>query len=327
MSALGRGLSAAGYSAGEMFAKSALMDAQSEQDLQKAMRLAEFRETLDARGDERKMRLADEARQAQTSRIDAKAGAIADEAVAPKRGLIDANIADRSTWTAEQQAAVDQALALDKSAAVADPKVRTQAAIQTGDISPKDAATLTQKDDAAIYKAMWEQSKEEGRNSRSDARIAASAEASDKRLGYLMASLEQRGEKKTKAETNKEALQFLRESRMQVTNEETTLRQMYQAQIKDKSRSEVAKLDAEYGPKFADVSRKRAEIDADFNSLREKVGLPAKAEPKAEPKPEAKPQAAPKAPVSSLPAGAKKIGTSGGKAVYETPDGKRFVEN
>jgi len=33
------------------------------------------------------------------------------------------------------------------------------------------------------------------------------------------------------------------------------------------------------------------------------------------------------APVSSLPQGSKQIGTSGGKPVYQTPDGRKFLGN
>lgn len=40
---------------------------------------------------------------------------------------------------------------------------------------------------------------------------------------------------------------------------------------------------------------------------------------------DAAPSAAPKARIDTLPAGAKQVGTSGGKPVYETPDGKRFI--
>ena len=36
---------------------------------------------------------------------------------------------------------------------------------------------------------------------------------------------------------------------------------------------------------------------------------------------------APAKPVASLPTGAKQVGTSGGKPVFETPDGKRFIGN
>jgi hypothetical protein len=41
--------------------------------------------------------------------------------------------------------------------------------------------------------------------------------------------------------------------------------------------------------------------------------------------PRAPTAAAPKATVKALPAGAKQIGTSGGKPVYQTPDGKKFI--
>lgn len=37
------------------------------------------------------------------------------------------------------------------------------------------------------------------------------------------------------------------------------------------------------------------------------------------------PRAAPSKPLTSLPAGAKQIGTSGGKPVYQTPDGQKFL--
>jgi hypothetical protein len=45
-SAVGRGLSTAGYAAGDMYAKGALMDQESELTTQRAMRLAEFQEAL-----------------------------------------------------------------------------------------------------------------------------------------------------------------------------------------------------------------------------------------------------------------------------------------
>lgn len=154
MSGLARGLSAAGYAAGDYYAKSALMDAQSELELQRSMRLAEFKAGLDTKGDARKMQLADDARKEQVARVDAKAGELADESVGQKRGLIDSNIADRSAWTPEQQAAVDQSLAADRKGLMDDPKVRTKAAVATGDISPKDAANLDQRSEADLTRLM-----------------------------------------------------------------------------------------------------------------------------------------------------------------------------
>lgn len=286
-----------------------------------------------------KQSLTDADRVSQVQRVDAAAGKIADTKVAGKRAAVEAGIVDRASWTPEQQAAVDQSMQTDREAVLSDPNTRTQAAITTGDISPKDAAAILHKDDALLYKALWEQQKEEGRNDRSDARIAAqadatdkrlaaSAAASDKRLAYLFASLEKRGEKKAGADTAKEALQFLDGSRKEVTAEAQNLRQLYTSQIKDKSPAAVAKIDAEYQPKFADVERKRREIEEDYNHVRERVGLPSRGGAAPAAMPGAAPAAAPKpsaGTVQALPPGSRQIGTSGGKPVYQTPDGKKFV--
>ena len=48
------------------------------------------------------------------------------------------------------------------------------------------------------------------------------------------------------------------------------------------------------------------------------AGKPAEATPQSNAKPK---------PVAALPKGAKQVGTSGGRPVYETPDGKRFIGN
>ena len=116
-----------------------------------------------------KMSLGEQQRTAQVGRIDEAAGKIAEPAIAQKRGIIQGGIADPTAWTPEQQAAVDQSLAGDKQQAMADPKTRTQAAIATGDIDPKSAAVLGQKDDSLMYKTLYEQSREDGRNARLDA--------------------------------------------------------------------------------------------------------------------------------------------------------------
>jgi hypothetical protein len=82
---------------------------------------------------------ATQARDAQQGRINAQMNADAEQGVAQKRGVVQQGITDQASWTPEQQAAVDQSLNLDKQAAMKDPKARTQAAIETGDISPTDA--------------------------------------------------------------------------------------------------------------------------------------------------------------------------------------------
>ncbi len=108
-----------------------LADYHNELDLRRAQMMEAF-----------KTNSADRQREAQGARVDAAAGKIAESSVTAKRGIISSNIADPSSWTPEQQAAVDQSLDIDRQKIAADPKTRTQAAINTGDISPKDAATM-----------------------------------------------------------------------------------------------------------------------------------------------------------------------------------------
>lgn len=107
-----------------------------------------------AQDEQRKMANADQARTAQVSRIDKAASGLADTAVGAKRSVVESGIADREAWTPEQQAAVDQSLANDKTAIANDPKTRIKAAIATGDISPKDAATLDQRSEADLTRLM-----------------------------------------------------------------------------------------------------------------------------------------------------------------------------
>lgn len=140
-SAIGRGLSAAGYAAGEIYGKQALAEAQSEAEFLRQQRLAEWKL-------QREAEMAEKSRQQQTERINAKIeelGATQFAAIKEKRGEIEAGITDRSNWTAEHQEAVEQALGERRLRA----NLRTQAAIETGYISPKDAATLDNKSEIA----------------------------------------------------------------------------------------------------------------------------------------------------------------------------------
>ena len=106
--------------------------------------------------EERAMSNSNKLREQQVSRIDGAAKSLAGNyadttAIPKKRGEVESGIADRGNWTTEQQAAVDQSLQGDRENIVkgmaADPRVRTQAAISTGDIDPKTAATLTSNEE------------------------------------------------------------------------------------------------------------------------------------------------------------------------------------
>lgn len=292
MSALGRGLSAAGYAAGEMFAKGALMDQQSELETQRALRLAEIQEQMAARGERRKVDLAEESaertRTKQVARIDAKAGELADEAVGEKRGLIDSGIADRSLWTADQQAAVDQSLANDRKEMLADPATKTRAAMATGDISPKDAATIERDErrlDATDKATSARERAAEMRDATQRYIADLRHEDSQKRLEVLISKI---GAKDAKDRPT-EAIKFIDGLRKELADDARDTRTLLKEELaadKYMEEGEKAKIRDKYEPKLADIERKRTQLEKDFNSLRERVGLPAIApEPTAAPKP------------------------------------------
>jgi hypothetical protein len=267
-------------------------------------------------GEKRKVEMADTERAKQTERIDRKAGELAEGAVSAKRGLVQSGIADPDAWTPEQQAVVDQSLALDKGKIAADPETRISAAISTGDIDPTKAATI-HRDDRRLDAAEKANAIKERSTELRDAtqRYIADLRHADsqKRLDALIAKTGKDKDGVT------EALRYVGEARKELTSEAQNLRQLMQAELKDElDPDEKKRIQQSYAPKFEAVDRKRNALEQDFNELRGKVGL----SPKSEPKPEAKPE--PKA-LPALPKGAKQIGTSGGKPVYETTDGKRFI--
>lgn len=116
------------------------------------------------------------------------------------------------------------------------------------------------------------------------------------------------------ANGTKEALAFIDGARKELANDAATLKSMYAADIKDLGPTQRAKVKAEYEPRFAVLEAKRGQIEADFNALREKVGLPASAAPAA-------PAAAPTPkPAEALPLPREKSALQAGK-VYQTSRG------
>lgn len=333
MSALGRGLSAAGYAAGEMFAKGALMDQQSELETQRALRLAEIQEQMAARGERRKVELAEESaersRGKQVARIDAKAGELADEAVGEKRGLIDSGIADRSLWTADQQAAVDQSLAQERKGLMDDSRTREKAAIATGDIGPKDAATIER-----------EQRRLDVTERRDESRAAAAAAAEQRRWTVELAKLDlQQGNldaqnKKIDAmiqhwerkddNDEKKAGSPKTPTADRMTSVINSMNQMLKNLDENRPRSTAtAEEKADWQRQKDNAIAVRDRATAKLNERFDDDGSAPAKESKPAPKPAATPSAS--KPISALPKGAKQIGTSGGKPVYETPDGKRYI--
>lgn len=217
----------------------------------------------------------------QVGRIDSAAGKIADEAVSAKRGIVAAGIADKEAWTPEQQAAVDQSLTLDRNSIAADPETRIKAGIATGDISPEKAATI-ERDDRRLTATERATAAKERLAEMRDATQRYIAELrhedSQKRLDALIA--------KTGKDTDgvKEALSVIDGARKDLANEATNLKSLYATELKDKSRSEQARIAAEYKAKFDSIDEQRRQLDADYDSLRSKVGLPPRQPLRATPK-------------------------------------------
>lgn len=286
--------------------------ARNDMETQRQKTLEEFKKTL-------AINTADTLRNDQVARVDAAAGKIADTAVASKRGIVEGGIVDKEAWTPEQQAAVDQSLGNDRAAIVADGRTREKAATLTGDISPEKAAVIDREerrldivDKTASEKAKYEE--------RKDATLRYIAELKDetaqKRIEALLS--------KTGSDKNgtREALSFIDGVRKDLASEASNLKAMYQADTKDLSSTKRDAVKAQYEPRFAAIEAKRAQIEKDFNALRDKVGLPTIAsEPAATPKPAASAASTGKAP---YPDGTRLTGPGG--APYIVRGGKPVPE-
>lgn len=328
MNSISQGLSAAGYAGGDMYAKGALEDQRAEIQAQRDARLAEMQEMAGIRTENRAVARADQQRTAQVDRVDAAAGKIAETAVEGKRGLINSRIEDKSSWTPEQQAAVDQSLGLDKAKVAADPKTRTQAAINTGDISPKDAATMDSRAEIA-------QMKNDAYLANVQAKLDMAGDKLDmaKTIAMIRASSGGSGDGKDPA--NAKMIEYLVKNgtpREQATtmvlgdgagktkDPVGLAAQLATALIRDGIR---VPADAPKGTTPASYAMDIAtqQIEQATSKLGKEQRAPAA--PAAAPAAPAGKKASP----AALPSGAKQIGTSGGKPVYETPDGKRFIQN
>lgn len=275
-------------------------------------------------------------RNALVTRVDTAAGAIADKAVEGKRALVGSGIADPASWTPEQQAAVDQYMAADRDAIIGDPKTRLSASIATGDTKPEAGAKLMMDEkrlDASEKKAEEQGKAAAAAEERKALRDAQRYEVDLKKLDLMVGSQELQARKIDAWISNEAQKRDAAEKKGDAPKAGTAERM---GSIVNAMNATIKNLDAEPPRSTATPEEKaewksqresaiavRARAMEKLNSNFDDAASPGKTGATPAPK-AAKPQSAP---IPSLPAGAKKIGTSGGKAVYETPDGKRFLEN
>ena len=323
ISAIGRGISAAAGMGSELYAKGAIEDQRAKMQAERDMRLEELQIAREGRAVDTK----NKERTDMVGRIDAAASDLAEPQIQAKRGLISSGIADPSSWTPEQQSAVDQSLALDKKGLIGDPATRKQAAINTGDITPKDAATMADSErrlditekraEEAAKSAAMKDATERYKADLKDADSKRDNDTANRRLEGLVRGIGKSGS----SNPTKEALSFIDGVRKDLASEATQVRGLYQAELKDALMpEEKTAVNQKYKPQLDAIEKKRAQMTVDFNSLREKVGLPAHSTAPDKP---AKPDAAAPAktqPSAALAMPAKKEGLKAG-STYQTSRG------
>jgi hypothetical protein len=299
------------------FADEDMTSLQSELATQKAETLAQFEANL-------KVQTADTLRTQQQQRISDAAQPLVQQALDTK--YANATPADPSTWTPEQQAAVDQSKQLDQQALLQDPKIRTQAAIDTGDISPTDAARMASQSEITQMKIQNIMDRAADKNA--TMKEIADARADAMKYGYelrLQAAQERAANGKIDTATG----------RMLITSEDANIRAsttqmgMLNTQLQNVSPTKDGKPNPAYTSIQDQIKTLQQDI-ADSKARKESYfkdyGLLPQGEPKPDAKPDNKPETKPAASaVPTLPPGSRQVGTSGGKPVYETPDGKRFI--
>jgi hypothetical protein len=139
-----------------------------------------------------------------------------------------------------------------------------------------------------------------------------------KRTDALIAKISSGGGDKAE-----KVMSYMEGRRKEIASESTEIKnqmavEMKAAAVNISTPEEIAAIKASYQPRLDQIAKDRQQMDADFSHLREKFNLPPAAAPQDK-------QPGNATTINALPDGAKQIGTSGGKPVYQTPDGKKFI--
>lgn len=283
--------------------------------------------------EEFKVGLGNAERAAQTARIDSAAQGIIGSKLADKANKL---YGDKSNLTVDDLADEEkQALALsDQENAAA----RTQAAIKTGDISPKDAMLDDTRQQIASVRAQSAMDVQGAKQQAFMEKLAYMQDRSDKdrasrEMIAAMRALGGGGEngETAKIKTAKTYLEQVNKDRAAKGLEPMEFEEAFsianyapKADAEQGIRARVAMALTKEDPRLLkDKGKLRQAVDEAMAAIEASDATPKPPKPAA-PAPAPTPKPAASA-VSSLPPGAKQIGTSGGKPVYQTPDGKRFI--
>jgi hypothetical protein len=263
MDAVGRGLSRMGGAAADLYARSFLAD----EEAARQERLLEFKQKLEMEGEQRKVKIADDQRVSKASRINAKAdemlGAENEGLMSAKSARVDAGIADRSSWTPDQQAAVDQSMQLDRDALKTrkpDGLTMTRAAVATGDEQPAKLAEIERKGDADINRLLMA----DGRN-QTALMIAAGREDTRKLVAGIAAAAKSSGGGKDQLLSA--GITTLNDARKSIDNDIRELRTEYLAKRKDASPKDQKALDAKHESDIEPLRARKAQVEKGLDSL------------------------------------------------------------
>ncbi len=182
--------------------------------------------------------------------------------------------------TPEWQEKTDRELELKRQSLAKNPDTMFQAAINTGDISAREAQGLidskrrldlseSQQQSANANAAMRDATERYKADLKAKSDEAKDATA-NKRIETLFLKMQGGGG------SDKEVMGFLRETRMSLNDESKRLTDMMKADLKDAEYDPdaAAKVKAQYKPKFDELEKQQKRNAADLDVVRTKFGLP-----------------------------------------------------
>ena len=257
------------YTAEELQRQRDLMDQERERRIEEAQIAREGRVVAQR----------DKDRTDTVKRIDNESMRIADAETEKASGLIYSK-QHLLEQTPEWQEKTDQELASKRQSIASNADTRFQAAVNTGDISAKDAQVLL--DSKSRIEAADRQQGIAAKNAemrdateRYKADLKAKSDemkdaTANKRIETLFLKMQGGGG------SDKEVMGFLRETRMSLNDESKRLSDQMKSELEDVKYDPdaAAKVKAQYKPKFDELEKQQKRNAADLDVVRTKFGLP-----------------------------------------------------
>lgn len=220
------------------------------------------------------------------SRIDAEAGRIADAEIGKQRGLIYSK-QELLEQTPEWQDQTEQELASKRQSIASDHNTRFAASVNTGDTSQKEAQAYfdssrrielaeKQQEVANANAAMRDATERYKADLRAKSDEAKDA-TNNKRLDVMLSSI--RGGSNGKVD---KVMSLLEGTRKSLNGESDRLSDLMKSELKgvENDPAAQAKIREEYKPKFDQLNLQQKNLNDDFNSVRQRFGLPVREDSK-----------------------------------------------